>query len=357
MFASYAKIKGTLEVYQRGLVEFDDGKKQFVKVVEFPMDAPQHPGGHPFLHKAGGAEYVYFANPYPLRRVPARAEAMQDFSKYESFSCLTEGARLKEAKVQRDSSGKVVWAWRKNTPAIGPAEENKLVKAGLLKAEETLLNLRDVHTGNRVLAHGGSVYWNAHRRRWVMIAVESFGSSFLGEVWYAEADGPLGPWVYAKKVVTHDKYSFYNPKQHPFFDRDNGRFIYFEGTYTQLFSGNQVHTPYYDYNQMMYRLDLDDERLHLPVAVYRKNDELVLGAPGLRIAFFALDRPGKNAVPIFGDKTKDRPLFYIVAPQTKDVPAGAVPLHEFVHQDGKTRVVGIEQERPGFQRSAQSLGW
>ena len=72
-----------------------------------------------------------------------------------------------------------------------------------------------------------------------MIAVESFGSSsFLGEVWFAEADTPLGPWVYARKIVTHEKYSFYNPKQHPMFDKENGRIIYFEGTYTTMFSGN-----------------------------------------------------------------------------------------------------------------------
>ena len=94
------------------------------------------------------------------------------------------------------------------------------------------------------------------------------GSSFLGEVWYAEADTPLGPWVYARKIVTHDDYSFYNPKQHPIFDQDGGRIIFFEGTYTTTFSGNKDPTPRYDYNQVMYQLDLADPRLALPVAVY-----------------------------------------------------------------------------------------
>ena len=73
-----------------------------------------------------------------------------------------------------------------------------------------------------------------------------------------------GPWVYARKVVTHDKYSFYNPKQHPMFDQDGGRVIYFEGTYTTTFSGNTDPTPRYDYNQIMYRLDLADPRLAMP---------------------------------------------------------------------------------------------
>ena len=67
----------------------------------------------------------------------------------------------------------------------------------------------------------------------------------------------------ATKIVTHDKYSFYNPKQHPVFDRDGGRVIYFEGTYTATFSGNPNRTPRYDYNQIMYRLDLSDARLGL----------------------------------------------------------------------------------------------
>ncbi len=65
----------------------------------------------------------------------------------------------------------------------------------------------------------------------------------------------------ATKIVSHDKYSFYNPVHHAFFDQDGGRVIYFEGTYTTSFSGNPMPTPRYDYNQIMYRLELDDPRL------------------------------------------------------------------------------------------------
>ena len=163
-------------------------------------------------------------------------------------------------------------------PAAGPAGPADRRRPP--RPDEALLNLRDVETGKTVLAHGGSVYWNAYRGRWVMIAVESSGStSFLGEIWYAEADTPLGPWVYARKVVTHDKYSFYNPKQHPMFDKDGGRIIFFEGTYTTTFSGNDDPTPRYDYNQVMYRLDLSDGRLALPVAVY----EVPAGGGSLRL--------------------------------------------------------------------------
>ena len=48
---------------------------------------------------------------------------------------------------------------------------------------------------------------------------------------------------------------------HSFFDQEHGRIIYFEGTYTHAFSGNPETTARYDYNQIMYRLDLSDERL------------------------------------------------------------------------------------------------
>jgi len=94
-----------------------------------------------------------------------------------------------------------------------------------------------------------------------MCSSEAFGeSSYLGEVWYAEADTPVGPWAYARKIVTHNK-------------------IFFEGTYSHTFSGSpETATPCYDYNQIMYRLNLDDPRLILPVPVYQIRNKLVESA-------------------------------------------------------------------------------
>ena len=97
-----------------------------------------------------------------------------------------------------------------------------------------------------------------------MILCEQFGTSMLGEIWYAEAEAPEGPWRRAVKVVTHQDYSFYNPVHHAFFDQEGGRLIHFEGTYTQTFSGARIPTPRYDYNQVLYRLDLADPRLAMP---------------------------------------------------------------------------------------------
>ena len=192
----------------------------------------------------------------------------------------------------------------------------------------------------------GSVFWNEFRRRWVMIL-----SGHAGEIWFTEADTPVG--AYARRVVTHERYNFYNPTQHPFFDQEGGRLIYFEGTYTASFSGATEKTPRYDYNQIMYRLALDDPRLSLPAAMYRVPDargsEQLLWRedtmaertwPRAReIAFFALppDRNCPGAIPIYAFKdgagsrlSTDRPanedavLLFQALPPTDSVSATSV---------------------------------
>lgn len=100
-----------------------------------------------------------------------------------------------------------------------------------------------------------SVAWNEYRKKWILLATRT------GEVWYAEGERPEGPFSKPVKIVEHNNYNFYNVAHHPYFDRDGGRVIYFEGTYTSAFSGAKTKTPRYDYNQVMYRLRLDDARL------------------------------------------------------------------------------------------------
>jgi hypothetical protein len=261
MFTGYEKIRGSLEVYERGICEFDDDRQEFAKSLSFAPDVPLHLQGHPFLHRDGDLDYVYFGDPYPVMRVKATPESLLDISQYEGFTCLIPGSRQKSAKVERGSDGKIVWGWKRDTAAISFALQESLRKQQQLKPDEGWLNLIDVDSGKVIEAHRGSVTWNQHRQKWILITTQIRGTSMLGEVWYAEADRPEGPWVNAKKIMTHDKYSFYNPKQHPQFTSGDGRYVFFEGTYTQSFSGNTDPTPRYEYNQMMYRLDLDDSRL------------------------------------------------------------------------------------------------
>lgn len=267
MFAGYGKIRGSsMETYERGLCVWNDETEQFEKVAEWRLDHPVVPTGHAFRGRVNGVEYIYFAAAMPLTRVRAKPELLKNLDNFETFTCLKEGSTMKNPQLDRDSRGRLRYSWKRNTPAVYQKEQDELIAKGLMKKEEALIQLHDVETGQPVLAHAGTVHWNAYRRKWIMIVCQQFGTSVLGETWYAEAPTPTGPWGPARKIVTHNEYSFYNPRHHPFFDQEGGRIIYFEGTYTHSFSGNKYQTPRYDYNQVMYRLDLADPRLKLPPA-------------------------------------------------------------------------------------------
>ena len=75
------------------------------------------------------------------------------------------------------------------------------------------------------------------------------------------ADSPTGPWGATVKILTHDNYTFYNPRLHPEFTPGESPILIFEGTYTRQFADRPPPTPRYEYNQMLYRLDLDDTKL------------------------------------------------------------------------------------------------
>jgi len=286
-------------------------------------------------------------------------------------------------------------------------KEQSLLNKGELKADETWHKLSDIQTGDPVISHCGSVFWNDYRKKWIMILQQLAGTSYLGEVWYAEGDTPTGPWVYARKIVTHDNYSFYNVGQHPLFDQQNGRLIYFEGTYTNSFSGNPLQTPRYNYNQIMYRLDLDDSLLYLPAPVYRFKDnkgnnlyhqsemldfmdawELIEDTP-----FFAIppDRKSEGMMPVFAenkkgknrlrvnsseDQSKDEyPLFYGLPELDENILDGntevfngkrsnelwkqysspmLVPLYEFQQKDG-TYFYSVDRIKEGMTRSEKPV--
>ncbi|PYJ83358.1 MAG: hypothetical protein DME22_15950 [Verrucomicrobia bacterium] len=225
--------------------------------------AEGHDSSHPFRARVNGVEYLYL---YPNWRVKADLKNLADLKDYEAFTCVAGDGRVNGAAtvIDRDSEGRARYSWRPGAARLHPGRIRELITAGRLKPEESWIQFQDFESGAPVEAGRGSVYWNEFRRRWVMIV-----SAKPGEIWFAEADTPVGPWVYARWVVSHDSYNFYNPTQHPFFDQDGGRLIYFEGTYTASFSDAKEKTPRYDYNQVMYRLALDDSRLNLPLPVYR----------------------------------------------------------------------------------------
>jgi hypothetical protein len=170
-------------------------------------------------------------------------------------------------------------------------------------------------------------------------------------------------------------------------DEETGRGV----PYTAAFSGSKDPTPRYDYKQVMYQLDLTDERLALPVPIYAVQENvssvrLVAGtslagdARWREIAFFAPDRPGLAAVPIIEHRdektgqwlltssstgsgagsTVERgqsPLLYVIPADAGKPSAGTVPLFEFRQQAGPgVYYLPIEDPRAGFQRSDRPVG-
>jgi predicted protein tyrosine phosphatase len=306
--ANTAELGSATDYY---LMLFNDEKEIFEPIQRWDIHDP-HRSAHPFLTRVDGVRYYYI---YPDIRVPADLKSLAELDRYEVFTCLAGTGRWHgpETKVDRDASGHVRYTWKAGADRLQGDHFDELVKSGKLRQEETWCYLSDFDTGSPLARGLESVAWNEFRQRWI-----AFFADKPGEVWFAEADTPLGPWGYGRRVVTHGEYNFYNLAHHPFFNQDGGRLVYLEGTYTAAFTEAEEKgalTPRYDYNQLMYRLALDDARLALPVAVYR-----VRGTKGAvhlwlrgqvqaagaweridRVAFFALPPTcrGEDVVPVY----------------------------------------------------------
>jgi len=270
LVARFMRVKSLGELYEQGFVVWSDERERFERAGSLPLDATLFPVGHPLRHQdADGADWLLFCNPFPAVRVPATTTAYLQPDRYQAWTCLKIGTRWPqqgfaadaEVPFDRDADGRLRWSWKASTAAVDGQRWAELVARGHAGADEGAWDLHDAATGERVLPHGGSLAWNEHRQRWVSVFLQAWGETMVGEVWYAEAEDPWGEWSPATKIVSHDDYSFYNVRHHPFFDQDGGRTIYFEGTYTATFSGNDSPTPRYDYNQVMYRLDVSEPRL------------------------------------------------------------------------------------------------
>lgn len=263
LFARNARFFDLATNVEQGLALFNDSTETFQRFQSYALDAPITPQGHSFRHTENGQEYVYFSLTYPNVRVRADWQHVTNISMWEAYTPLRENTRYDSANppLERDESGNVVFGWKRGADPLSYEMLEDLVQQGHMTRNELPFRLKDHETGEPVRLHRSSVHWNDFRQAWIMVGTESWGDSLLGEVWFSEAPTPEGPWADAVKVATHDRgtngdYTFYNPTSHPFFDQAGGRFIYFEGSYTETFSGNPNKTPLYDYNQIMYRLDL-----------------------------------------------------------------------------------------------------
>ena len=370
MVAKFARLAGLSEVLERGLMVFNDTTNTFEAIVRPGLEfLPYRNTGHAFRVQVAGPPCYYFSSPSPMgarMRVPAQWDAVIDANRYEVLTALAPGtSRRANARIDSERP-ETACHWVRFGDLLASDHSNKTAVIEALEAEAKGVHVYDIESGQAITPHNGTVHFNAHRARWISIFGQLFGeSSALGEIWYAEADTPVGPWAYARKVVTHDHYSFYNPKHHPLFDQEGGRTIYFEGTYTWTFSGSEeTATPRYDYNQIMYRLDLDDPRLVLPTPVYevrnRENDrEYLLGDAvaqagrwnDVECVVFCAVEPGRDrdhSIAVYAERlaegcirlttkphdTSAIPLFLALPPGEPSPPSRClVPLYEYHHAD------------------------
>lgn len=217
--ATYSKIKPPLSEYERGLCIWDAEQQNFqqLKVLwtksEDNPTPPLAPTGHAvLLSHEEQKESVLFGHGFPTLKCPATFE---DWSNPQTWQSL---------------------------------ESQKVVNAA--------------DSDQSIAVHRASIAWNHFRKKWVAVFTELGGqSSHLGEIWYAESDSATGPWRDAIKVVTHDRYTFYNPRLHADWGNQNSPILLFEATYTRTFSRTKIPTPRHDYNQILYRLDLDQMNL------------------------------------------------------------------------------------------------
>lgn len=264
ILAHYARVKSfpDYQIYEQGMAIYSDSKQQLQSMLRYPPDAPITPMGQTFLHTVNGVEYRYFGIAYPDRRVRNNWAAVTDIKRWEAYSPFIANSRYDPEKppLERDAEGNIILGWKPNTDPLTHKIQQEMVRNGHIEASDLARTLKDFETGADITLAAATVQWNEYRNKWILIGIQSGGNSDLGEVWFAEALAPEGPWLYAAKVASHasgDKqYSFYNPILHSFYPRDSDSTIYFEGTYSNSFAPGQKATPRYNYNQIMYRLDL-----------------------------------------------------------------------------------------------------
>lgn len=317
-------------------------------------------------------EFVTHHHDNPVRTL-ATVSGLTTPSTYQAFTPFAQGS---DTTLDVNPDGTLAYSWKTNTvPLRAQSAADDTVAAD----QKLYGHHADPDTGSVPSLAGGSVDWNAYRQRFV-----AFAAALLsGEIYYVEADTPMGPWTASRRVATHanlpTRYTTYGTRRHPFFDKQGGREVFFETTYTAWVS-NSVPTPRYDYNQVMHRLDLD--AVVLPVPVY---DLAGGGTPGAFVTkrgirpttttpaatFLAPDRAGyPNTVPVYwsdpactpgrqlvaGGTPTTAPLFWALPTSTPTPPATTTPLYEYT--SGATKAYSVATSLAGYTRGATvALVW
>jgi hypothetical protein len=275
MYAFYLKPYSTSadpSPDKTGLVKWNESKQQFELLIEWPLNNGMEwlSNGHvvsAFAPGEGVDGYVYFAGSFVLVRAPKNKIAQ--LSAWESLTPLLSGSDMNNPKI--DPKG---WGWKKGMPVFHQSDETTLIAKGIMPLSQARMQIVDSITKKPVVVDSGVVHWNAFLKKYILV----FGN---GQLYLAMSDSMTGPWNTAVVIAQHEDThsSCYNSIQVSALSDATERNIYVACSYTSMWSndapaagipnvwstclfGQNAHqncapvVPRYEYNNLVYRLDL-----------------------------------------------------------------------------------------------------
>ncbi len=329
LLAKYVQHATLESVEEAGFAMFGQTSQNFWVVKRWPGTIG-HKCTHPYpVTFAGKSGYLLFPWEFCVESI----EEIIDESRHLVHTCLIPVISDKNPnssveffgkkyRVDRDKNGQVIYRWEKGGVAVAGNLRRQLVAKELLKPGETPFAPILIENAEPISSFNGAIAYNHFKKCWIAICQ----GNNPGEIIYSEADRPTGPWAFARKIIAFSGYNLYNPVIHPWFGKNNDRTIFFEGTYTNFFSSSTDKTPEADYNQVMFKLDLNRPELVMPIAIYKMtgneiDDDYLCGkeisSQNLwnkvdRLAFFAFSQEIENPDLIRLSNSAGRPYSFKV---------------------------------------------
>jgi hypothetical protein len=267
LLAKYVQHETLNKVAESGFAIMTRSSKNF-KIIKKLNANKHHRCIHPYPVKTASQSFFLLS---PKRMVSPGLKNIINQQKHFYFSPATENSsqefsvlKKKKYRLNRNKEQKLVYKWQQGAWHFDSKGKKQLFAPKIMPAE-ALFSPIDLDSGKRIIKFTGSIVYNQYLKTWIAInqGLEP------GQITFSTSDTPTGPWTFARTITEFSNYNLYNPIIHPWFEIDQGRSILFEGTYTWFFSSSEKKTPWADYNQMMFKLDLTQPELQMPKPVYR----------------------------------------------------------------------------------------